>query len=158
MTKITFILIGLFLSNSFHGPTENHSNETCIAKTDAEKILGFPALQTESTTVSENNVVQHKCSWKATKDDLNSNLYYLEEQHDNAESAHKVFADIVVGNSDNPGHSRPDIGDEAWLHSDGTNFCFLMVRKGNKIIRLKVNRLTKETSVDEMKRVAAAWQ
>lgn len=158
MVKMTLLLIGLFFCGSFQGTTNNPTDEICIAKTDAEKILGFPARQTESTTVSENNVVQHKCSWKATQDDLNSNLYYSDEQHDNAESAHKVFEDIVVSNSNNPGHSRPDIGDEAWLHSDGTNFCFLMVRKGNKIIRLKVNRLTKGTSVEEMKRVATAWR
>jgi hypothetical protein len=154
MTKMTLILIGLFFSGSFHEPMKGPSDEMCIAKTDAEKILGYPASQTESITVNENNVVQHKCSWKATQDDLNSNLYYIDEHHDNAESAHKVFDDIVVSNRNNPGHSRPDIGDEAWLHSDGTNFCLLMVRKGNKIIRMKVNRLTKETSVEEMKRVA----
>ena len=158
MVKMTFILIGLFYSSSFQEPTKNHSDEICIAKTDVEKILGFTARQTESSTVTENNVVQHKCSWKATTDDLNSNFYYIDEEHNNAESAHKVFEDIVVSNQNNSGHSRPDIGDEAWLHSDGTNFCLLMVRKGNKIIRLKVNRITKETSVDEMKRVAVVWQ
>jgi len=158
MAKMTFILIGLFFSSSFQGPTKNHSDGNCIAKTDAEKILGFTAHQTENSTVSENNVVQHKCSWKATQDDLNSSLYYIDEQHDNAESAHKVFEGIVVSNQNNSGQSRPEIGDEAWLHSDGTNFCLLMVRKGNKIIRMKVNRLTKETSVDEMKRVATAWR
>lgn len=158
MTRITFILIGLFFSNSIQVPPKTHSEEICIAKADAEKILGLPAHQTESTTLSENNVLQHKCSWKATQDELNSNLYYLDELHDNAESADKVFEDIVVSNRNNPGHSRLDIGDEAWFHSDGTNFCFLMVRKGNKIIRMKVNRLTKETSVEEMKRIAMEWQ
>ena len=158
MTKITFILIGLFFSNSMQVPTKIHSEAICIAKADAEKILGFPALQTESTTLNKDNVVKHQCSWKAAHEDLNSNLYYLDEQHNDVASAHKVFEDIVTGNANNPGHSRPDIGDEAWLHSDGTNFCFLMVRKGNRIVRLKVNRLTKQTSVDEMKRVATAWQ
>jgi hypothetical protein len=158
MTKITFILIGLFFSNSIQVPTKTHPEEICIAKADAEKILGFPALQTESTTLNKDNVVKHQCSWKATQEDLNSNLYYLDEQYDNVESAHKVFEDILISNRDNSGQSRPTIGDEAWLHSDGTNFCLLMVRKGNKIIRMKVNRLTKETSVEEMKRIAMAWQ
>ncbi|HMG92495.1 MAG TPA: hypothetical protein VK589_20695 [Chryseolinea sp.] len=158
MAKITFILIGLLFSSSFGWPTKNYSDDTCIEKVDAEKILGLPASQTESATVNEKNVVQHKCSWKATQDDLNSSLYYIDEQHDNAESAHKVFEDIVISNRNNSGQSHPDIGDEAWLHSDGTNFCLLMVRKGNRIIRMKVNRLTNETSVDEMKRVATAWR
>jgi hypothetical protein len=158
MTKISFILIGLFFTDSVQVPTKTHSDETCIAQADAEKILGMPANQIESTTLSDNNILRHKCSWKAAQDDLNSNLYYLDELHGDAESANKVFDDIVVSNTNNPGNSRLDIGDEAWFHSDGTNFCFLMVRKGNKIIRMKVNRLTKETSVDEMKRVATAWQ
>ena len=158
MTKITFILFGLFFSNSIQLPTTTHPEETCIAKADAEKILGMPAHQIESTTLSENNILLHKCSWKAAQDDLKSNLYYIDELHGDAESADKVFDDIVVSNINSPGNSRLDIGDEAWFHSDGTNFCFLMVRKGNKIIRMKVNRLTKETSVEEMKRVATAWQ
>ena len=158
MKKSTLILIGLLSISSLQGTSESSSDEPCLAKADAEKILGLPARQTESETFTENNVLQHKCSWKATQEDLNSNLYYLDEQYNNAESAHKVFEDIVVSNRNNPGQTRPLIGDEAWLHSDGTNFCMLMVRKGNKIIRMKVNKLTKETSVEEMKRIAAAWE
>ncbi len=158
MQKITLILIGLLLFTNFlQGTNTSSFDELCLAKADAEKILGLPARQTESETFTKANVLQHKCSWKATQEDLNSNLYYLDEHYNNSESAHKVFEDIVVSNSNNPGQTRPDIGDEAWLHSDGTNFCLLMVRKGNKIIRMKVNRLTKGTSVEEMKRVAAAW-
>ena len=158
MEKITLVLIGLLFASSLQGTNTSSSDEPCLAKADAEKILGLPARPTESKTFTENNVLIRKCYWKATKDDLNSNLYYLDEQYDNAESAHKVFDDIVVSNRNNPGQSRPDIGDEAWFHSDGTNFCLLMVRKGNKIIRMKVSKLTKDTSVEEMKRVATAWE
>ena len=158
MEKITLILIGLLFTGSLQGTNSNSSNEPCLDKADAEKILGLAARQMESETFTEDNVLQHKCSWKATQEDLNSNLYYLDEQYKNAESAHKVFEDIVVSNRNNPGQTRPDIGDEAWLHSDGTNFCLLMVRKGNRIIRMKVNKLTKETSIDEMKRIAEAWE
>lgn len=158
MEKFTLVLIGLLFTSSLQGTNTSSSDEPCLAKADAEKILGLPARPTESKTFTENNVLIHKCYWKATKDDLNSNLYYLDEQYNNAESAHTVFEDIVVSNRNNPGQSRPDIGDEAWFHSDGTNFCLLMVRKGNKIIRMKVSKLTKETSVEEMKRVATAWE
>lgn len=158
MEKITLILIGLLFTSSLQGPNTSNSDEPCLAKADAEKILGLPARQIESETFTEDNVLQHKCTWKSTQEDLNSHLYYLDEQYNNAESAHKVFEDIVVSNRNNPGQSRPEIGDEAWLHSDGTNFYLLMVRKGNKIIRLKVSKLTKETSVEEMKRIAAVWE
>ena len=154
MVKISFIFIGVLFSSYFQNPGINKADEPCLPKTDVEKILGLPAYQTETKTFKENNVLQHKCSWKATQEDLNSNLYYLGEEYDTDESAHEVFKDIVESNRQNPGQSYPDIGDEAWLHSDGTNFCLLMVRKGNKMIRMKVNKLTKDTSVDEMKRIA----
>ena len=158
MEKITLILIGLLFTSSLQGTNTSSSDEICLAKADVEKILGLPARQTESETFTKDNALQHKCSWKATQEDLNSNLYYLDEQYNNAESAHKVFEDIVVSNRNNPGQARPEIGDEAWFHSDETNFCLLMVRKGNKIIRMKVSKLTKKTSVEEMKRIATAWE
>ena len=158
MVKIAFIFVGFLFSIYFHEPRTSNFDEPCLPKSDVEKILGLPADETESKTFTEDNVLQHKCSWKATREDLNSNLYYLDEEYNNVESAHKVFEDIVVSNRNNPGQTHPDIGDEAWLHSDGTNFCLLMVRKGNKIIRMKVNKLTKDTSLDEMKRVATEWQ
>jgi hypothetical protein len=153
MEKIALIFI--LLSGSFQGT--NALEDLCLAKSDVEKILGSPAQQTESQTFNNKGVIQHKCTWKATKEDLNSNLYYIGEQYDNAEAAHKVFTDIVTSNTGS-GQSRPDIGDEAWLHSDGTNFIIIIVRKGDKMIRMKVNKLTKETSIDEMKRIASAWQ
>ena len=156
MEKIALVLIGIFLSGPFPG-TNTSSEDLCLAKSDAEKILGSAAKQTESETLNNKGVVVHKCTWRASNETLNSNLYYVGEQYDNAEAAHKVFADIVTSNT-GTGQSRPNIGDEAWFHSDDTNFCIIIVRKGNKMIRMKVSKLTKETSVNEMKRVASAWE
>ena len=156
MVKITLILTGLFFSSSFQGTTI-HADDGCLPIADAEKILGVPARKTENLTSNKDNVLQYKCTWTASQN-TNCNLYYIDEQHSNAEAANKVFDDIVVSNRDHSGQSHPDIGDEAWLHSDGDNFCLLMVRKGNKIMRMKVNKLTKQTSVEEMKRVASEWK
>ena len=47
-----------------------------------------------------------------------------------------------------------DLGDEAYFHSDGENFYFILVRKGLKMIRMKVNKITSNTSVAEFNRVA----
>ena len=38
------------------------------------------------------------------------------------------------------------MGDEALQHSDNENFNMIIVRKGNKIVRLKVNKITGLTS------------
>lgn len=158
MLKVTLFLLAVLFLNNFQKPGAIKSDEACLAKADVEKILGLPVFQTESKTSNENNILMYWCSWKSTQEDLNSNLYYIEEEYKNAESADKVFDDIVVSNRNNPGQSTPDIGDEAWFHSDGTNFVLLMVRKGNKMIRMKVNKLTKDTSVPEMERIAIEWQ
>jgi hypothetical protein len=154
-----------FLSNPLHMKavvsgiqTDATPDDTCLGRTDAEKILGLPAHQIESSAATNDDIVKYQCTWEATKEEVKSNLYYISESYATNDLAHQVFADILSANH-NPGQSRPDgIGDEAWFHSDGSNFCLIIVRKGNKMLRIKVNKLTKDTSIEELKRVAREWK
>ena len=47
----------------------------------------------------------------------------------------------------------PGLGDEAYYHSDGENFYFFLVRKKEKMLRLKVNKVTSHSSEAEFKAV-----
>jgi hypothetical protein len=44
-------------------------------------------------------------------------------------------------------------GDEAIIQTDTDHFQLIIVRKSEKIIRMKVNKVTKTTSIEELKRV-----
>ena len=146
------ILINLFLlSGQF---------PHCLTKGDAEKILGQPATLAESSSSGKDGVEQHLCTYTAasadTKTKKTGNVYYLVEFYNNASAAHDSFAFIVSQNQGNPGNKMiSGLGDEAWSHTDDSNFYLIMVRKGNRMLRIKVNKLTSLTSIDNLLKVTA---
>jgi len=130
-----------------------------FTKTDAEKILGEPAHLEDSATIVNKEAVQYKSSYIANSKDPKTGktggVYYLFERYSSATTAHEVYASFKEGNQSHEGFSILEgMGDEAYFHSDGENFHFIIVRKGKNMFRIKVNKITGTTSLDELKRVA----
>jgi len=157
MKKLIFILIvPLFLEfNSFK--PEVYA-PYCLSQSDAEKILGQPSALTERSTEEKDGIVKHRCTYTATAPDVNTNetgnLFYLFELYEDQGSAQKSYADLILSNQGMPGQkSINGIGEEAFFHSDQKNFHLMMVRRGNKIIRLKVNKVTSMTSLEGLQEV-----
>ncbi len=147
--------LATFINSSYQ---EDASPYTCLIQSDAEKILGQPAHLTESYSKKEDNIDKHRCIYQVialdTEPTRPSNLYYVLELYSDAASAHKAYTGILSANVRMPGQSTIDnMGDEAWLHSDGENFHLLLFRKGNKIVRIKINKVTATTSLDELQNV-----
>ncbi|HET7003465.1 MAG TPA: hypothetical protein VFI33_19215, partial [Puia sp.] len=62
---------------------------------------------------------------------------------------------ILSQNAGMQGLSTLDgFGDEAFIQTDNEHFQLIIVRKSAKMIRLKVNKVTRTTSLDELKKVA----
>jgi hypothetical protein len=59
----------------------------------------------------------------------------------------------VAGNTTSGIKEINSIGDEGFLHTDGKNFDLIIVRKQNKIIRIKINKITKTTSREQLQDV-----
>jgi hypothetical protein len=129
----------------------------------AEKILGQPVeLVTNSWTFTTGKT-RFDCTYRGVEKDKASgkdiNLFFSSEQiqqNPTAERAHEVFEstfrkinepDIFVG-------KLSEIGDEAFLISNPPHFHFLMVRKGEIIFRIKLNKAGKGTSLEELKAFA----
>ncbi|HSZ86981.1 MAG TPA: hypothetical protein VK787_13190 [Puia sp.] len=154
MKKTFFILIAVvFVSLSY---SQSKKNNICIAQTDAEKILGQPAQLTQNSSEVKNGIDQQKCTYTANaKENKISNLYFMFEKYNNAKSAHKAYQNILSQNANMQELKRiENIGDEAFIHTDDANFLMIICRKENKMLRLKVNKLTSTTSIDEMKKTA----
>ncbi|MFI5212130.1 MAG: hypothetical protein ACHQIH_04550, partial [Ignavibacteria bacterium] len=82
-------------------------------------------------------------------------IYYLFEKYDNVSFAQKHYTSIKTSNKDHEGFKvLYGIGDEAYLHSDYENFYFIIVRKGEKIFNMKVNKITSKTSLNEFNSIA----
>jgi hypothetical protein len=126
---------------------------------NVEKILGEPARLTEKKTTTENKVLKERRTYAALAKDAATDktgmLYYGFDQYPSKQGAIQRYKDVVVSNQPN-GNLKPimGMGDEAFIQTDGSNFYLIMARKNNKIILIKVNRITSHTSETGLKEVA----
>ena len=149
-----FILIGTSL-------LIRHSSQQANLFTlpEAERILGEKAQLTDSSSTTKDNVLIYQCSYTAHSPDQKTGktgaVYFMLEQYKENEAAHQAYASIKSSNENHEGVKvLNDLGDEAYFHSDEENFCFILVRKGKKMIRIKVNKITSKTSLSEFHLIA----
>jgi len=159
MKKISISLACLFLAILSCGQTVSNTSISCLNKADAEKILGQPATLTENTTEEKDNAVKYRCTYTATKSEATTgktgHLYYMFEKYVSQASAKVVYAGILAQNRNMPNFKTLNsIGDEALRHTDNENFDMIIVRKDDKILRLKVNKLTALTSIKNLQIIA----
>jgi hypothetical protein len=159
-------LIFLCCTQSKNSPQDKSMNKqqpkppaVSLTLPDAEKILGEPAHITDSTNTVEDNVSTYRLSYTANTVDLKTGktgaIYYLLEQFDNVSSAQKKYSSIKKSNEDHEGVKiLHNLGDEAYFHSDGENFYFVMVRYKEKMFNMKVNKITSKTSLNEFNTAA----
>lgn len=124
----------------------------------AEKIMGEPMHLTDSTVKHEGGVLSYLSGYKANSEDKKIGrtgaIYFLFEQFDQIASAHDKYASTKTANEHNGIQTLDNLGDEAYFHTDGEHFYFIMVRKGGKVFNIKVNKITNTTSLKEFNAVA----
>lgn len=146
-----FVIIYLMLIISYSINAQTGSTFTCLEQADAEKILGQPVKLVETNSVKKDNIIQHRCTYTAKETDSKTgrlgNIYYMVEEYSSAEAAHESLENIISQNRDMAGWNRiSSVGYEGLVHTDKTNFQLVMVRRENKMIRLKVNKITSFTA------------
>jgi|SRR5688572_25002438 len=127
-----------------------------LSQSDAESILGEPCRLADSLSQSGAGVHTYRCSFAAhsAQAERTGNLYFLYERYDKPALAQKKYSATRSANEENGIIVLEDVGDEAYFHSDNENFCFIMVRKGNTVINMKVSKITPTMSLDDFHRVA----
>jgi hypothetical protein len=132
---------------------------TCLSESEASRILGQPAARIESTVAErEGGVERFTCIFTATQEDPKThktgNLYYMLEVYADSAAAHKTYTEIVAANTYMPGQRiLPNLGREAWEHTDRENFHLVLVRECNMLLRIKINKLTSLTSQKDLQEV-----
>jgi hypothetical protein len=171
MSKIVlFIVTALTLLGCVQSTTSNDNNinvkeasgstlpSRLFTLSDAEKIMGEPAHLKDSSSTSKDNYFQHSSSFEANAKDSATDklgvIYFMFEQYGDVVSAQKVYTDIKKSNEKNGIETVERLGDEAYFHTDNENFLFILVRKETKMIRMKVNKITSNTSKDQFMLVA----
>lgn len=134
-----------------------------LSYADAEKILGQSVRLIENISKVEGDVRKSDCVYTGVSKDKVSgkdiNLYFsLEQQEQNptVEQARQVFESTYrkINEPELSVQVLSGIGDEAFSISNPSNFHFIMVRKGEIIFRIKLNKATEKTSLEELKAFA----
>ena len=127
-------------------------------KADADKIMGQPTHLADSSSKVEMLMSSYLCGYKTDVKDSNTGktgvVYFLFERYQKIPDARKKYADIMMAHIPHGIEDISDLGDEAYYHTDGTNFYFIMVRKGKNVFNIKVNKITSATSLNEFKKTA----
>ena len=126
---------------------------------EAERILGESCQLKESESSLKNGGHTYKSTYIANSSDEKSNnvvaLHFIFESYGSEIDAKKTFDGFKVSNQASDGFELiGDLGNEAFFHTDKKNFYLIIARKGNEMIRLKVNKITAKTSLAELKTIA----
>jgi hypothetical protein len=126
---------------------------------DADRILGEKTHLKDSSFKVKNEVTEYQCAYMANvkdkKTERTGSIYVMIEEYKEIASARDLYASIKTSNEGHEGIQTIDnLGDEAYFHSDQQNFYFILVRKRGKLLRMKVNKITSNTSVDQFNQVA----
>ncbi len=160
----TYLIATILFLSCKEKPAETLSSDSIqpvnlFTLSDAEKILGEPAHLTDSSSRVIVDTTDYRCAYTALSEDEKTgktgNIYFLYEEFTNDQIAKELYSFIKKGNENHEGVVvRHDLGDEAYFHSDGKNFYFILVRKGKRMMRMKVNKITSKTSVTEFNSIA----
>jgi hypothetical protein len=139
---------------------------TLFTLPDAEKVLGEPAHLVDSGSTipgvaresSPNDSVlpikklasSWRCAYEANNVDEKTGrtgkVYFLIEDYPNTSYANTVYSYYKRSNETHPGFKEfHNLGDEGW---SGDSPVSVYIRKANKILVLKVNKMTSKTSTD----------
>jgi hypothetical protein len=177
MRKISTNLLIVFISMGCGNAAVNKKQEVDSSKTDmptkenpvvnppsslftlteAEKIMGESAQFTDSSTSLDNGNNVYSCSYTAIKEDKPGRkgvVYFLLLEYPDSDVASREYNSVLKANEKNGIEILQGLGDEAYFHTDNENFYFIQVRKGKKVFRIKVNKLTSKTSKENFDLVA----
>jgi len=134
-------------------------NKVYFSKSDAEKILGEKAFLSDSSSTVKKDTFESKSAYTAYSKDQKAGktgvIYFMIEEYNQELSAKNAYNFFYEANKHHEGIKMVhDMGDEAYFHSDGKNFYFYLVRKGKIMFRMKVNKITSHTSLNEFNLVS----
>ena len=157
----SIILITLYAILSVNSPKQMPNTTVGrhqLTLEEAERILGESAILKERNSDNQTDHYVSKTTFSAKEIDAKSqkqaNLYYMVERFKDEKTATKTIQSFIKGNQALEGFELlTAYGDEAFFHTNKDNFCLLVIRKSNKMIRIKVNKVTSKTSFEELRKI-----
>ncbi len=143
-----FLFIAIFFCAGSNQPSNVASKPAgCdfFTKANAVRILGGNLKAEESNSAEDANERRWGCiiTKEGATSEKSPRLHFLLIQSKSEALAAVDFASIKRSNEKHQGFELwPGVGDEAIVHTDGSNFQLVIVRKGANSIRIKLNPMT----------------
>lgn len=124
-----------------------------FTRQNASKILGTDVTW-NGTDAPDGEPKKWTCTFVAKDSKDGPKLYFGLHHFGTIEKAKEEFDAVVESNKNHAGFEKwTGVGDDALVHSNGQNFQLVMVRKGVRSFRIKVNP-SATTSLENVKAVA----
>jgi glutathione synthase/RimK-type ligase-like ATP-grasp enzyme len=127
---------------------------------EAERILGEPAILKERKSDNQTDYYTSSSTFTA-KDSLSQkqrNLYYKIERFKNEKEATTTIQSFINSNKNLQGFELlTGYDDEAFFLTDKENFCLIVIRISNKLVRIKVNKVTSKTSFEALRAIGKSF-
>ena len=124
-----------------------------FTRQNASKIIGGEVTWT-GTDSTESEPKKWTCTFVSNASAAGPKLHFGLRRFSSPEKARAEFDEIASSNKNHSGFEKwHGIGDDAIVHTDGPNFQFVMVLKGSRSFRIKVNPVG-TTSLENVKAVA----
>jgi len=139
-----FILVSLFFSSPSN-PAAKPAGCSFLTTANAALILGANVKAEENKYVEADQNQKWGCRFTVdgAMDDKSPKLHFGLWRSKTEGAAMEEFATVKTSNEKLAGFEMwPGVGDEAFVHTDGSNFQFILVRKGASSIRIKINPMT----------------
>lgn len=145
----------IFAANPFESNPGFRKPAGCdfFTKANAVRIIGTDVTWT-GTDSTANEPRKWTCTFVSKNAAEGPKLYFVLHRFTTAEAAREEFDSVVDSNKNLAGFERwQGVGDDAIIHTDGANFQLVMVRKGIRSFRIKVNPAG-STSLENVRSVA----
>jgi hypothetical protein len=124
-----------------------------FSRQNASKIIGSEVTWTGNDS-PDSEPKKWTCTFVSKKSPDAPKVYFGLHRFSDVDKAREEFDAIVASNKNHAGFERwAGVGDDAIVHTDGSNFQLVMVRKGIRSFRIKVNP-ARSTSLETLKAVA----
>ena len=175
MKKFILIFITTLFTSFCFGQSENSNSKNkseekypldsslfpfkFISRTEAEKILGHPAHVKDSLLKLTGSYLRSQFHYVTNLKDSAAGqkgmLFFGFEQFQQTSEAERAYAEIKTENEKTSVVNKlVEMGDEGFLVRDQLNFPFIMIRKNNRIFKLKTYNIKSEDSFNELQLIA----
>lgn len=153
MLLITLLFIASLSPEAFLPGMRKPAGCDFFTRHNASKIIGSDVTWTGSDS-ADSEPKKWTCTFVSKESADGPRVYFGLHRFSSIDKAREEFDGIVLSNKNHTGFERwAGVGDDAIVHTDGSNFQFVMVRKGIRSFRIKVNPAG-STSLESVKAVA----